>query len=155
MEILGKKGLGNILKIMLEILLVLGIIILIVFPIIIANTNIRINPNVIIFYPNAICLLLIIYQFIGLFDSLKKSNPFCENTVKKLKKAGKISSVASVFWFLDFIYEVALVRTTEILWIAVLIFMIILFIGVSIALFILSELFNRALEYKRENELTI
>lgn len=155
MEILGKKGLGNILKILLEILLVIGILILVIFPFIISNTNIPINPNIIIFYPNAICLLFIMYQFIGLFNSLKISNPFCENTVKRLKSAGKISSIASIFWLLDFIYEAIIVRNEEILWIVVLLFMTILFIGVSIALFILSELFKSALEYKKENDLTI
>ena len=72
MEIFGKRGLGNILKILLQFVLVLGILILISFPIILRFTNISINPNIILFYPNAICLLLIIYQFIGLFDSLKK-----------------------------------------------------------------------------------
>ena len=155
MKILGNKGLGNILKILLEILFVIGILILLVFPLVISNTNISINPNIIIFYPNAICLLLIMYQFIGLFNSLKISNPFCENTVKRLKSAGKVSSVASIFWLLDFIYEAIIVKNEEILWIIVLIFMTILFIGVSIALFILSELFKSALEYKKENDLTI
>ncbi len=154
MEILGKKGLGNFLKIMLEIVLVIGILILAIFPIILRNTNMDINPNIIIFYPNAICLLIIIYHFIGLFDSLKKSNPFCENTVNKLKKAQKISEIASGFWILDFLYEAVLVRIS-ISYILVLAFMVILFIGVSIALYILSELFNKALEYKNENDLMI
>ncbi len=154
MEILGKKGLGNFLKIMLEIVLVIGILILVLFPIILKNTNMDINPNIVLFYPNAICLLFIIYQFIGLFDSLKNSNPFCENTVKKLKKAEKICAIASVFWILDFLYEAIFVKM-YVSFILVLAFMMILFIGVTIALYILAELFNKALEYKKENDLTI
>lgn len=154
MEIFGKKGIGNILKILLEIVLVLGILILVSFPIIINKTNIQINPNIIMFYPNAICLLLIIYQFIGLFDSLKNENPFCENTVKRLNKSGKISGIASIFWILDFLYELLIVKA-NIPFILALSFLVILFIGVTIALFILSELFNKALEYKNENDLTI
>lgn len=154
MEILGKKGLGNFLKIMLEIVLVIGILILVIFPIVLKNTNMDINPNIVLFYPNAICLLMIVYQFIGLFDSLKKNNPFCENTVKKLRKAQHICGVASIFWILDFLYEVCLVKNF-IAFILVLAFMVILFIGVTIALYILAELFNKALEYKNENELTI
>ena len=85
MEIMGKKGLGNFLKILLQIVLVIGILILVSFPVVLRNIHMNINPNIVIFYPNAICLLLIIYQFIGLFDSLKNSNPFSENTVKRLK----------------------------------------------------------------------
>jgi len=71
-----------------------------------------------------------------------------------LKKAQKISEIASGFWILDFLYEAVLVRIS-ISYILVLAFMVILFIGVSIALYILSELFNKALEYKKENDLTI
>lgn len=153
-EIFGKKGIGNILKILLQIVLIFGIVILIIFPIIINKTNIQINPNIIMFYPNAICLLLIIYQFIGLFDSLKQENPFCENTVKRLSKSGKIAGVASIFWILDFLYELLIVRA-NIQFSLALAFLVILFIGVTIALFILSELFNKALEYKNENDLTI
>lgn len=154
MEILGKKGLGNFLKTILQIVFVIGILILIIFPIILRNVYMNINPNIVIFYPNAICLLLIIYQFIGLFDSLKMSDPFSENTVKRLRKAQKISAIASIFWILDFLYEAIVVRMF-IAFILVLAFMTILFIGVTIALYILSELFNKALEYKKENDLTI
>ncbi len=154
MEIFGKKGIGNFLKILLEIVLVLGILILLSFPIIINKTNIQINPNIIMFYPNAICLLIIIYQFIGLFDSLKKENPFCENTVKRLSRSGKICGIASIFWILDFLYELLIVKA-NIPFILALAFLVILFIGVTIALFILSELFSKALEYKNENDLTI
>lgn len=154
MEILGKKGLGNILKIMLEVVLVIGILILIGFPIVVKKTNIAINPNIVIFYPNAICLLVIMYQFIGLFDSLKNSNPFCENTVKRLKGAEQSAGVASIFWILDFLYEAILVRNFS-PFIFVLAFLVVLFIGVTIALYILAELFDKALEYKKENDLTI
>ena len=154
MQIFGKRGLGNILKILLQFVLVLGILILISFPIILRFTNISINPNIILFYPNAICLLLIIYQFIGLFDSLKNNNPFCENTVKRLKKSEKISGITSVIWFLDILYEVIFVRHLN-PYILILVFLFILFVGVTIALFLLAELFNKAIEYKNENDLTI
>lgn len=154
MEILGKKGLGNILKILLQIVLIFGIGILVAFPFIIYYANPKINPNIVIFYPNAICLLLIVWQFIGLFDTLKKSNPFCENTVKRLASASKVSGVASVFWILDLIYEAFIAKAVS-PFVLVLCFMVILFIGVTIALYILAELFKQGLEYKNENELTI
>lgn len=155
MKIFGKNGLGNYLKILLEIVLVFGIGILIAFPIIISKTNLQINPNIVLFYPNAICLLLIIGQFIGLFNSLKENNPFCENTVKRLRKSEKICGVASIFWLFDFIFEAFIVKNSNILIIIILIFMLILFIGVTIALYLLAELFDKAIEYKSENDLTI
>lgn len=125
------------------------------FPILISNTNIAINPNIVLFYPNAICLLLIIWQFIGLFDTLKNNNPFCDNTVKRLKNSGKSAGIASVFWLFDFIFEALIVKNMNLLILVILIFMFILFIGVTIALYILAELFNKAVEYKSENDLTI
>lgn len=155
MKIFGKYGLGNILKIVLQLSFVFGILILIIFPMIIAHTNISLNPNVILFYPNAICLLLIIYQFIGLFNSLKENNPFCVNTVKRLKRSQNICAIASLFWIFDFVFETFIVKNTSVLVIIVLIFMCILFIGVTIALYLLAELFKKAMEYKNENELTI
>lgn len=154
MEILGKNGLGSFLKILLQIVLILGIGILVSFPFIIYYANPQINPNIVIFYPNAICLLVIVWQFIGLFDSLKKSNPFCENTVRRLGAASKASGVASVFWIFDLLYETFIVGIVT-PFILVLGFMVILFIGVTIALYILAELFKQGLEYKNENDLTI
>ena len=59
--------------------------------------------------------------------------------------------MASIFWILDFLYEAFIVRMF-IAFIFVLGFMVILFIGVTIALYILSELFNKALKYKKESE---
>ena len=52
-------------------------------------------------------------------------------------------------------YEVVLAKSMEPLFILILGFLFILFIGVAIALYILSELFKQATEYKTENELTI
>ncbi len=155
MQVLGKNGLGNFLKILLQMAFITGILLLILFPTVLRMTNLPINPNIIAFYPNAICLLLIMYQFIGLFDSLKVSNPFCENTIKKLNRASKIAVVNAFFWLIDSLYEMILVRKNSVFFIVVLVFMFILFIGVAIALYILGELFSKALEYKKENELTI
>lgn len=154
MEVLGKKGMGSVLKILLQIAFIFGVIILVAFPIIIYNENPSINPNIVIFYPNAICLLIIMYQFVGLFDSLKTSNPFCENTVNRLLFSSKVCGIASIFWFIDFLYEAVLVKN-KVSILLVLLFLFILFIGVTIALYILAELFKQALKFKNENELTI
>ena len=72
-----------------------------------------------------------------------------------LKVTGIISLIGSVLWLIDFLYEIILVHSEDIVFNCTLLFLCILFLGVSIALYILSELFKQATEYKKENELTI
>ena len=45
MEIMGKKGLGNFLKILLQIVLVIGILILVSFPVVLRNIHMNINES--------------------------------------------------------------------------------------------------------------
>ena len=155
MKIVGENGLGKILKVFLQTCFLGGILLLIIWPFQLKLFGLEPNAIGLVIYPNGIALLAIVYQFIGLFDSLKNNNPFCVENVKRMKKAGIASLVEAILWGLDLIYEVILAKVTEPLFIAVLIFLFILFIGVAIALYILSELFKQATEYKRENELTI
>ena len=75
--------------------------------------------------------------------------------VKRLKHAGIASLIEALLWAIDLGYELILVKITEPLFIIVLIFLCVLFIGVAIALYILSELIKQATEYKLENDLTI
>ena len=72
-----------------------------------------------------------------------------------MQYAGIASLVEAVLWGLDLVYEVVLAKAAEPFFIAVIGFLFILFVGVAIALYILSELFKQATEYKKENELTI
>ena len=155
MKILGENGLGKILKVFLQTCFFGGILLLIIWPFQLKLFGLEPNAIGLVIYPNGIALLAIVYQFIGLFDSLKNNNPFCTENVKRMKYAGIASLVEAILWGLDLTYEVMLAKVTEPLFIAVLIFLFILFIGVAIALYILSELFKQATEYKKENELTI
>jgi len=72
-----------------------------------------------------------------------------------LKYAGIASLVEALLWALDLIYEAIFVQGPDPLFILVLIFLFILFVGVAIALYILAELIRQGTEYKVENELTI
>ena len=155
MQVLGKKGLGNILKMILQIFLYVGTIILIILPFILQMFGLNLGSSIFIIYPNGIILLLIVNKFIKLFESLKNNKPFCENNVNILKSTGKLAFIGSCFWMTDLLYEVILTKTFDIVFIIVIIFLFILYFGVSIALYILSELFKQATEYKEENELTI
>lgn len=155
MKITGENGLGNILKTILQICFIIGILILVGLPLVLKLFNLSMGASAILVYPNGIVLLLIVRKFIKLFDSLKLNNPFCENNVKILRKTGNIVFVGAMFWILDLLYELILARTFDIVFITIMLFLTILYVGVSIALYMLSELFKQATEYKNENELTI
>ena len=155
MKILGEKGLGRILKEFLQICFYGGIVLLILLPFLLKTAGLQLNVTTAVIYPNGIALLVIVYQFIGLFDSLKNNNPFCLENVKRLKNAGIASAIEAVFWVLDLVYELVFAQNPEPLFVLVLIFLFILFIGVAIALYILAELIRQGTEYKVENELTI
>ena len=149
MKIYGKKGLGSILKVLLEIVFISIIIMMIIVPFK--------YKKVIVFYPNIICLLIIMYAFIGLFDSLKKEEAFCAKTVKKMNMASIASGVCSIFWLIQVIYDIVFAKgyLYDLFFDVFLLFMFVLFLGVSIALYILKELFIKATNYKEENDLTI
>ena len=155
MKIVGEKGLGNILKNFLQICFYFGIVILIGLPFVLKLFGLSLNASAFIIYPNGIILLMIAHKFIELFDSLKKNNPFCEKNVKILKNTGVIAFVGSCFWIIDLLYEIILAKSFNIVFILAMSFLFILYFGVSIALYMLSELFKQATEYKNENELTI
>ena len=149
MKVFGEKGLGSILKNFLQIIFVLIIVSLISMPFVLQSAK------VFIFYPNAICVLAIMYQFIDLFNLLKLENPFCERTEKLLKRASIASLASAIILFIQTLYEIILAKTNDIFIILVLFFMVILFTGVAIALYMLKELFSKATKYKKENDLTI
>ena len=155
MKITGEQGIGKIIKIFLQICFYMGIILLIALPFILNTVGFNLGASMYVIYPNGIILLIITYNFIKLFDRLRINNPFCEENVRILKTTGIVSIIGSVLWLIDFLYEIVLAKSTDIIFISTLLFLCILFFGVSIALYILSELFKQATEYKKENELTI
>lgn len=154
MNILGKKGLGNKLKVLLIIGFVLATLVVIYLPFLLSHSD-NIFYSMIIIYPNGILLLGIIYQFIKLFKSLEDNNPFNYENVKTLKVTSCISLIMSLLWLIDLLVMVFLMHNSHLSYIIVLLFLMILFFGVAVALYILSELFKQATEYKEENDLTI
>lgn len=155
MNITGQKGLGNILKIVLQTFFYIGIIVILVLPFILQNFGLNVFDSAVLIYPNGIILLIIAHKFIKLFDSLKNNMPFCENNVKLLWETGVIAFIGAWFWIINLLYQIIFIKSFDIIFILVMVFLSILYVGVSIALYILSELFKQATEYKNENELTI
>lgn len=155
MQIVGEKGIGKILKVFLQICFWAGIIILIVPPFIINQYGFYLGASMFVIYPNGIVLLIITHNFIKLFNSLRLNNPFCKENVKILKTTSIVSLIGSILWLIDFLYEIILAKSSDIIFNSTLVFLSILFLGVSIALYIIAELMKQATEYKQENELTI
>ncbi len=146
--------LGKIIKIVLIVSLIVAIPAMIVSPFILNHTS-NILYSMFIIYPNGLLMTIITYQFIKLFQSLEHNDPFNYETVKTLKLGGILSLVMSILWIIDLLFMIFIIGNTYINYIIVLLFLAILFLGVAIALYILSELFRQATEYKIENDLTI
>lgn len=155
MKILGENGIGKFLKVFLQIRFWGGIVLLIALPLIAQIAKVHLNASIYVIYPNGIVLLVIVKQFIGQFDSLKNKNPFCIENSKRLKNCCIASLVETALLIIDLLYMIFLVKSEDIFVLLVMVFMIILFIGVAIAFYILSELIKQATEYKNENDLTI
>ena len=145
---------GKGLKILLVIGLIICIPLIIISPMLLNHTS-KTLYSMFIIYPNGLLMLMFIYQFIKLFKSLEDNNPFSYENVKTLKTSSVISLIMSILWIIDLLFMIFVVSNTYINYIIVLVFLAILFFGVSIALYILSELFRQATEYKNENDLTI
>ena len=105
-------------------------------------------------YLNGITMLVIVKQFIELFDSLKIEKPFCNGTVERMNIASIAAGIMTGLFLIETIYKFAS-NNSDIKINCILVFMTILFLGVAIALYILAELFRQAAEYKSENDLTI
>jgi len=155
MKIEGIKGLGKILQIVLWIGMVLGSITLITLPLIINILHKHFDLFIIIIYPCGILFLIMTYYFIEQFKTLENDEPFDMINVIRLKKSMIICSIISLLTLIDlfistFIYDYYTLQLK-----IALIFISILFFAVAIAMYIVSELLKRAIEYKEENDLTI
>ena len=146
--------LGKLLKTLLIIGTILAIPFIAISPMFLNHTSKRLYSMFII-YPNGLLMVLIAVQFIKLFKSLEVGNPFTYENVKILKITSITSLIMSILWFIDLLFMIFIIGNTYVNYIIVLIFLTVLFLGVSIALYILSELFSQATNYKQENDLTI
>lgn len=145
---------GRILKTVVIIGIVLAIPSIILTPFLLSH-NYSVFYSMLIVYPNGCVMLAIAYQFLKMFDSLKKNNPFTIENVTILKNTGYLSFIMSFLWIIDLFIMLLLIKNTYINYILVLLFLFILFFGVGIALWTLSLLLKQATEYKEENDLTI
>ena len=145
---------GNFLKIIVIIGIVFSIPVIILIPFLLSN-NYSILYSMLIVYPNGLLMIGIAIQFLKMFRSLEKNQPFTLDNVNILKKTGFLSFIMSGLWIIDLLIIIFIIKNTYINYIIVLLFLFILFFGVGIALWTLSLLFLQATKYKEENDLTI
>ena len=155
MQITGKRGIGKIINVFLKICFYVGIVFVIVLPFLLSKIGFNLKLSMFVLYPNGVILLIMTHKCIEFFNSLEQNRPFCDENVNLLKTTGIASFTSSVLWLIDFLYEIIFIKSTDIVFYSILAFLGVLFLGFSIALFILSELFRQATEVKKENDLTI
>lgn len=151
MNIKGNNSISKFVKIALKILFCFGIVVILFLPIVVKEYTkiLGIEQNyiwvLIIMYISGIPAEILIYQFIKLFESLQKEKPFVRENVKHLK----ISSVVSLIIAIEYLLAITIFKS---------IFTIIIcgvFLIAWLGLYILAELFQEAIQYKEENDLTI
>ena len=149
------KIIATTISILLKIRIVIGVILLLCLWKILEVLNIKFDLLVFLIYPSGILFLMLVYQFIKLFKLLKIENPFSMIMVKYLKETMWISFIIGIIILIALLLSIFVYPTYTIAVKISLTFFTILFIGVGIALYLLSELFKQATEYKEENDLTI
>lgn len=149
------KTIANILIILLKISMIIGTVILLMLWKITNLLEIKFDLLVGLIYPSGILFLGFIYQFIKLFKQLKLEKPFTKETVRYLKTSMTLSFIIGFIILIALLLSIIIYPTYTLTVKISLTFFSILFFGVGIALYLLSELFKQATEYKEENDLTI
>lgn len=151
MKVTGKNSLSNFIKISLQIVFILGIIVIILLPLWLklyckyVNQTLVYIPSLILLYLSGIPGLIIVREFIKMFNTLKENNPFIFKNVKHLKVCSTYSFIITIEYIVGIfitksVFSIVVVGVFTVAW---------------LGLYILSELLKQAIEYKEENELTI
>lgn len=153
MKVTGDNSISKYIKISLIGVLIFGCIVILFLPIVVKYyiEILRLDlakyywSCLVLLYLSGFPMLIIVYEFIKLFDSLTKSTPFIVENVKHLK----VASICSGIICIEYIFGIYIFKSIFTL-IIVGIFLI-----AYLGLYILSELFKQAIKFKEENDLTI
>lgn len=164
MKYYGKGSLSSFLKIVLDVLLLIGTVLFIV----ISKNTLKIGlfkeaASVLVFvyslfFIGSISLIFIVYNLRKITKTLTTRDPFINENVRCLKNIWKGSFIISVCYFINFFINPSY-KNFQIIYIDAkgihtdLEFFIFFFAGLFIV--ILEKVFKAAVEYKEENDLTI
>ena len=167
MKILGKGSITSIIEKVLIVMLIALIVALIVGGTIIYNqydiiTQNKTNTIVLgIIYASVFPGLLIITNFIKIFNSLKNEKIFIMENSKRLKSAYIISLVLACMYIINAIVIIVDSKTINAFnWTKFIngIYALLvagLFIAFGVGLIVLNKIYIKAIEYKNENDLTV
>lgn len=103
------------------------------------------NVLLIMLYPSGVFAVLIEWEIFSIFRSLKDNNPFVIKNVKSFKRVAiYLFAIAALF-----IFKVVKLNTLMTM-IGVLAFIV-----VGLLMLVLSDIFNQAVVYKQDHDLTI
>lgn len=151
MKITGKNSLSAVIGVCIKIIFVIGIFVIITLPYLlkkyveIFTPDLDYNAALIVLYVSSIPAIIIVYQFIKIFGTLKQDNPFTMENVKALKIISTCSLIIAIEYIIGMFFIVSMFEGV----------LIVVFIIVWLGGYILAELLRKAIEYKEENELTI
>lgn len=89
----------------------------------------------------------VLWQCRGIIRNVKTGNPFCSDTVRRLRTLGIECLVLAAIWFLFVIF----LDVFKFL----MAFLMIMFVFIGLILFLFAALFAQATAYKEENDMTI
>lgn len=156
MKYIGKNSMSFVVEIVLVLLIVVNIAVLIFLPQVI-SFYLRHDYNItdvfslektmllIILYPCGIGALLVEYNLMRIFATLVKKDPFVQRNVRSLKAMGLAMIMVAVFliakvFFLNSIMTMLGGLASGLL---------------AVFCFVLADVFQQAVYYKQDNELTI
>ena len=171
MKILGEKSLSSKVIIGLNILFtIISFIDILVLSIIIKtlshifmNENIQINMFDLMFFIiviiTGIVALVIIYQFIKIFQNLKNNILFCYDNSKRLNIVSNSCFILSSLYLIILIFLLLIMNKVieEFIYyvFAFSIMLMVIFAVSGIGIKILCEIYKKSIEYKEENDFTI
>ena len=168
MKILGKKSISSIIEKFLILLLIFGIGALITGLIIGIARGGNLTDNLItsivlgIIYLSGFPAIVLIVAFISIFNALKNEEIFSMKNAKCLKTAYSASLIMGIMYLINAILIIIepYVMHSEVSWetcigkfYALAVAMVFIIFGIG--LIVLNKIYEKAIEYKNENELTI
>lgn len=164
MKILGKKSLSSVVMVFLYVLFILCIMAILAGGIFVIKnfeffTKDLLSGTYIMIYLSAIPALVMIVQFLQIFNTLRNENIFEKQNVKRLG----VSYIASIIIGVMYAINVLLIyfgvgiklEGYFILYPLANVAISIIFLIFGIGIVVLKEIYRRAIEYKDENDLTI
>lgn len=162
MKILGKRSLSSIIEKSLVILLILGIFVTISVGIwIILNwekcMELILTKTIVIAYLSSFPVLVMVVEFIKIFQNLKNEKAFDKQNIKFLKVSYIASFIICAIYLINTI--ILLSKTiwidTFVVYPMLMAIVAIVFFFFGIGLIVLTEIYKKAIQFKEENELTI